>query len=513
MRAHVVHLAAECWPFAYTGGLGMAVSGLARAQAATGLPTTVVLPFHRSVRDGGHDLELLAPLSVRVHVGARTEVATVWRARPTVGAPQMVFVEHGRFFDRPEIYGDGGHDFEDNAQRYAFFTMAALRALPKLVRSSAVLHAHDWHTALAPALLRRVFGGHPYYDSVPTILSVHNAAFQGRFPRTPRLGAGLRDAGPGSGREDEQGSVNWLQAGLASADLVAAVSPTYARELTSTLGGFGLDESFRGLGARLVGIRNGIEADVWNPASDPLIEARYSGQDLRGKATCKAALQARYGLPRGSTTPLMGMCARMVEQKGLDLVLDLLRSTDPGQVVFLGRGEPRFEQALRGLAAARPERIAVQVGFDVRLEHELLAGLDVLLMPSLYEPCGLTQMRAQRYGAIPVARRVGGLADTIDDGVTGFLFDEYRVEALQEALRRALGRFAQPDAWVAHQRVAMQQAFGWEGPAARYAALYRRALEMRPTKRRTTRPVRHRPRPAPALSGAPRRRVDSVQVP
>lgn len=504
MKVHVVHLAAECWPFAFSGGLGMAVSGLARSQAASGLTTTAIIPFHRSVRAAAVDLNALTPLSLTVDIGMRTEVATVWRARSSPGEPRMVFVEHDGFFDRAGIYGSDGRDFEDNAQRYAFFTMAALQALPRLVRSSALLHAHDWHTALAPALVRRVFGGHPYFDAVPTVVSVHNAAYQGRFPRSPHLELGRGASVAIFGPEGNRDSVNWLGAGLAAADLVVAVSPTYARELTSTLGGFGMDRSFHDLGARLVGIRNGIEPEVWDPQSDPMIHARYSGQNLRGKAACKAALQARYGLAQGPTTPLMGMCARLVEQKGLDLVLGLLRSTDPGQFVFLGQGERRFEQALLKLAAERPGRIAVHLGFNDRLEHELLAGLDILLMPSLYEPCGLTQMRAQRYGTIPLGRRVGGLADTIEDGVTGFLFDEYGVDALHGALQRALARFTSPGAWVSHQRAAMQRSFDWGGPAGQYLDIYRWAQQLRAA------PVRACDGPRLA---SPRFRARSVRAP
>ena len=452
----VVHLTAEYWPFAHTGGLGMAVSGLARSQAEAGLRTTVLSPLYRSVRAGDARLEPLGA-TFEVRLGHEVAAARLWLSRAVGGGPRVIFVEHDSFFDRDGIYGEAGADYSDNARRFAFFTLAALQALPRLAPAPAVLHAHDWHTALAPVYLRTTLAGEAYYDGIPAVLSVHNAAFQGRFAYE-----------------------NWLEAGLTLADLVTTVSPTHARELRTALGGFGLHETFQGLGDRLVGVLNGIEPDIWDPATDPYIAACYSADDLSGKARCKTALQRAYGLPVHARTPLVGMCARLVGQKGFDLILaGALRSLSEAQFVFVGQGEAGYARALTELAAAAPDRIAVHVGFTNAREHRLLAGADLLLMPSLYEPCGLTQMRAQRYGAIPVARRVGGLADTIEDAVTGFLFADYSPGALEWALGRALGGYRDPTAWAGHMRAAMSRSFGWERSAAQYAAVYTRALHLR----------------------------------
>jgi len=495
----VVHLAAECWPYAQTGGLGMAVRGLARAQARADLDPVVVLPLYRRVRRAAVVLEPLGP-AFEVPFGHGVEQARLWQVRGGGARPRVVFVEHDGYFDRDGIYGEGGADYPDNGRRFAFFTLAALRALPGLTPAPPLLHAHDWHAALAPVYLRAALAAEPYSHAVPAILSVHNAAFQGRFPVPGAHEFGLAAARGWRGVWDDR--VNWLEAGLGAADLVVTVSPTHARELRTPLGGFGLHDAFHELEDRLVGTLNGIETDVWNPETDPYLAARYSAGDLAGKAICKTALQRAYGLTVGGATPLVAMCARLVGQKGLDLILNgaVLELPDV-QFVFLGRGESRYEWALRERAAAAPHRIAVDLAFDDQREHALLAGADLLLMPSLYEPCGLTQMCAQRYGTIPVARRVGGLADTIVDGTTGFLFDEYEPAALERALQQAMARYGDPAAWAGYQRAAMARAraFGWERATEQYLGVYGRALRLR-------RPCRDGP-PAATRTGASQRGV------
>jgi starch synthase len=274
--------------------------------------------------------------------------------------------------------------------------------------------------------------------------------------------------------------MNVLKGGLAFSDSVVTVSPTHARELLSAEGGFGLHDAFISLGDRLAGILNGIDTNLWDPKTDPQIPANYTCDDLSGKKECKAELQRAYGLPERARTPVFGMSARLAQQKGFDLVLgaDLLGSSD-AQFVFLGAGDLRYHEALADLAAQAPDRVAVEFAFTDRLEHRLLAGADLLLMPSLYEPCGLTQMRAQRYGAVPLARRVGGLQDSIRDGETGFLFDEYEPAALEEAIGQAVDRRHDHAAWTALMRQAMSARFGWDQAVIRYHEVYQRALGAR----------------------------------
>ncbi len=475
----MVHLTSEYWPFARTGGLGEAVSGLAAFQAASGMPTTVVLPLYRQVREMAPSLERAGP-SLTVTLGSRAETAWLYRAQAEGGGgPQVFFVEHPDFFDRAGIYGDDAGDYPDNAQRFAFFCLAALTVLPQIAPHAEVLHAHDWHTALAPVYLRSAFTGEPFYRRLATVLSVHNAGFQGHFPPETVGELGLPAELYNGQIFEWYGRMNMLKGGLACSDLAVTVSPSHAQELRTPEGGFGLHDKFIELGDRLVGILNGIDLEVWNPETDAYITATYSIDDLAGKRRCKAALQRAYGLPQRAHTPLFGMSARLVSQKGLDLVLgaDLLETSD-AQYIFLGSGEHRYHAALTELAAAAPERVAVEFAFTDHLEHRLLAGADLLLMPSLYEPCGLTQMRAQRYGTVPVARRVGGLLDSIVDGEAGYLFNEYVPAALEQAVARALGCYHDRATWRATMRRAMAQPFGWEGSAAHYLDVYRRALAL-----------------------------------
>ncbi len=476
----VVHLAAEYWPYARTGGLGEAVQGIARHQAKAGIPTYAILPLYRSVQERGLDLMPLGP-PMAVATGAGREQVQLWGlSRQPETAPRVVFVAHSPSFDRPGIYGDLGADYPDNDRRFALLCRAALDALPQLVSPPVVLHAHDWHTALAPVYLRVLLAGDPFYDQVATVLSVHNAGFQGHFPRESLAAVGLPDSLFDWRFLEWFGRVNWLKGGLAFTDCATTVSPTHAYELRTEVGGFGLHDSFIALKDRFVGILNGIDTDLWNPETDPYLPANYSAANLDGKRRCKAALQQALALPAGPDIPVIGMTARLVAQKGLDLILEgHLLWAAPAQFVFLGSGEARYEAALAEIAAAIPDRVAVTFDFSDEREHRLLAGADVLLMPSLYEPCGLTQMRAQRYGALPLARRVGGLADTIEDEESGFLFDEYTPAALERAARRMLALYEEREAWTLHVRYAMSRDFSWGASIARYSEIYQRALARR----------------------------------
>jgi starch synthase len=479
-RHTVVHVAAEFWPYARTGGLGEAVRGMARHQARAGERVIVVMPLYRAVREAGYVLEPAgAPLAIPV--GPGSESVRLWRLAgppPAPDGPTMLFLDHPSSFDRPGVYGEGGADYPDNGPRFAVFVRGALAALPRIAAAPILLHAHDWHTALAPVFLRAVLADEPWTRDVAVVLSVHNAGFQGHFPRESLAEVGLPDALYHWQRLEWFGRVNWLKGGLTFTDYATTVSPTHAHELRTEAGGFGLHDTFVGLKDRFVGIRNGIDLTAWNPAADPHIAQTYSSTDLSGKRRCKAVLQQVYGLPQEPGTLLFGMTARLVAQKGLDLLLGghALWSAK-AQFVFLGAGEERYESALREIADAAPHRVAADFAFTDAKEHVLLAGADALLMPSLYEPCGLTQMRAQRYGALPLARRVGGLADTIEDQETGFLFDDYTAPAFEQAVRRAVDLYDDPDAWRRHMGQAMARDFGWSEPAARYVEVYERAFE------------------------------------
>ncbi|MEP6491795.1 MAG: glycogen synthase [bacterium] len=477
----VVHVVAELAPFARSGGLGEAVNSLARFQSACGISTSIVMPLYDAVRATAPDIEPVGP-AFDVRVGPRLETVRLWKLRSqpedALAGSSVYFIESKDYFARPYIYGPPGADYIDNARRYACFSMAALASLPTIAGSSPVLlHAHDWHTALAPVYLRTTFAADERYRRVKTVLSVHNAGFQGHFPHETMLDLGLPEALYNWRQMEWYGRANMLKGGLVFADAVTTVSPTHAHELRTVAGGFGLDGVFVSLGNRFVGIANGIDQQLWDPATDPLIPKNFSRDSLGGKIECREALQREMGLRPTDEMPIVAMSARLVSQKGLALILG-----DPGyfafdaQFIFLGSGEPRYEAALKAIADRAPNRIVAEFRFNDALEHRLLAGADMCLMPSQYEPCGLTQMRAQRYGTIPIARRVGGLADTIEDGATGFLFDDYTPEDFTRAVMRAINQFEEPDGWLEMMREAMARDFGWEQSATKYLNLYKRVI-------------------------------------
>jgi starch synthase len=483
--AGVVHLVAELAPYARTGGLGEAVSSLAGYQAATGLPTAVIMPLYRSARGKLPSLRQVGE-PFTVYVGYRREMARLFtcddgpptgvderRKRPR---PNIYFIYNSHYFDRDGIYGEGG-DYPDNARRFAFFAAAALAALPRIARVPFILHCHDWHTSLAPVYLRNWYADHAFYRQASAVLSVHNAGYQGHFPTETMAEVGVPWELYNYQQLEWYGRMNLLKGGMAFADAVTTVSPTHAQELRTPAGGFGLHQVFQGLGNRFTGIVNGIDQQKWNPATDPRIAARYSRDEPAGKRECRRALQQSYGLPVREGVPIFGMSARLVFQKGLDLILAETGFFDlDAQFIFLGAGERRYEDALRRVAARAPDRVRVDTNFNDPAEHRLMAGADVCLMPCQYEPCGLTQMRAQRYGTLPLVRRVGGLADTVQDGVTGFMFDEYDAGAFMGAAWRTARTFQDGGRWRAMTREAMSRDFSWERSEEQYLAMYRRVM-------------------------------------
>jgi len=477
----ILHLSAEYWPYVRTGGLGEAVRGMATFQAKMGSRTSVLLPLYGKIREAGHPLVPVGdPFQVRT--GPRLEEARIWRTTPEPDGPEVFLIENEDYFDRPGVYGAKGEDYPDNHLRFSFFASAAVAALPILAPDSdpLILHMHDWHTALAVIYLRALKRGDPEAERVATVLSVHNGGFQGHFPPGAMAEMGLPSELYHMDFMEWYGRANVLKGGLLFTDMATTVSPGHAFELRTEAGGFGLHDTFLALHDRLVGVLNGIDVSIWDPETDPEIPSRYSARDLSGKAVCKEALQKEYGLRQDPDTLLIGMVARMVAQKGMDLILGgrAIREAE-AQFIFLGSGEKRYEEGLRNLAAAYPERIAVELEFVEEKEHRVIAGADALLMPSLYEPCGLTQMRAMRYGTIPLARRVGGLENTIEDGHTGLLFDDYKPERLDWLIERAVARFRKPGTWRSTIEHSMDQDFSWERVADRYYEVYDQALEVR----------------------------------
>jgi starch synthase len=348
-----------------------------------------------------------------------------------------------------------------------------------------VVHAHDWHAALACAYLR----AHPV-QGVRSVYTVHNLAYQGLFPLADHALVGLGSAFLSSDGLEYHGQLSFMKAGLTFADGVTTVSPGYAREIATPEFGQGLDGVIRLRGSAMVGILNGIDEQVWDPGRDADLAVTYEAARPGGKAACKAALQREAGLEAAPGAPLLAVVSRLSHQKGLDLILDALPAllAQGVQLVVQGSGEPALERAFHAAASRHPGRVAAFIGYDEARAHRLFAGADGLLMPSRFEPCGLAQLYAMRYGALPVVRRVGGLADTVVDAdpaalaggrATGFVFDDARADALAAAVGRLVTLYGDPPRWARLQQTAMTQDYSWRGPAGRYLALYEELVSAR----------------------------------
>jgi starch synthase len=465
----------ELTPFAQTGGLGAVLAALPQALAALGASVHVVLPAYRSidwntaaVEDGG---------VLPVWTGGTTREIRLRTTR--LGAVAVSFIVADEYFGRDHIYGGPTGDYPDNAERFAFLSRAALALAAHLDPAPDILHCHDWPTALAPVLARA--GGDAYRQSPRTVLTIHNLGYQGIFPAGvwPLLGLDWSYFTP---RHLEfYGQINFLKGGIVSADMLTTVSRRYAEEILEPEHGHGLDGVLRERRQMLHGIMNGIDTTRWNPSNDPAIAAPYGPSNLSGKALCKAALQAAFGVRVTPQTPLFGMVSRLADQKGLDILLaalpELLRLDL--QLVILGAGDARYEAALTAEGRRTPDRLSVRIAFDDATAHQIEAGADAFLMPSRYEPCGLNQMYSLRYGTVPVVRATGGLADTVTDfdpatgRGNGFTFTPYTPEALLGAVRRALDAYRRPADWQHLVACGMAADFSWHTAAERYLELYR----------------------------------------
>ena len=475
VRRAIVHLTAEYHGYARTGGLAEAVAGLASSQAHAGERVFVFVPLYASVRDAASRLEPITPAH-RVSIGDHAETVRFYRDASRLSGPHVVFVDAPRCFDRPGLYGDARGDYPDNHLRFALFARAALHGMATLVPGPLLLHAHDWHAALAPVYMRTHPDVAPRFDDTPAVLSVHNAGYQGHFGADVMPALALPSTLWHMERMEWYGRLNLLKGGLVFCDAAVTVSPAHAVELRTPEGGFGLHDTFRQLGERLVGICNGIEQRHWDPATDALISANYTADDLSGKAACKEALQRAFALPIRADVPVIGMSSRLAAQKGFDIVLRSARLRAEGtQLIIIGEGDARIREAVAAFAGECPTRVACCFTFTDRLEHQLMAGADMVLMPSLYEPCGLTQMHAMRYGTPVIGRRVGGIGDTVRDGDTGFLFTIFDVASMDAAIDRALAHFSDRMSWTAMMQRAMARDFGWDHSMVDYTAVYRTA--------------------------------------
>lgn len=484
----ILFVASECVPFAKAGGLGDVVGALPKVLARRGHDVRVVLPRYGSIDARGyrrHDAPLGVPLG-----GGEAWCGVLESTLPGSEVP-IYLLEHDALFGGMRLYEDGPGMRE--LARFALLSRGGFQLCRMLDFVPDVIHVHDWPSSWVSLLLDGPERKAPF-EKTATVLTLHNVAHQPRFSDS---GIGLLHLDRASvmtpGGLEDHGMLNPLKGGVMYSTMLAAVSPTYAREIRTVEGGAGLHLMFDYRGADLVGIVNGIDEDVWDPRRDPYLPYNFGVDDLEGKARCKEELQREMGLDIDPDVPLFGLVARMTHQKGIDLVAGALSEivVDDAQVVVLGSGDRALELTLAYAAHQFPGRLAVRIGYSESLAHRIEAGSDFFLMPSRFEPCGLNQMYSQRYGTIPIVRAVGGLRDTVTgvergpDLATGFLFEAPSAEALLEAVRQAKSTYRRTPELIARMRTnGMQRRFSWDGPAIAYEDTYRWAMEKQQSWRR-----------------------------
>lgn len=477
MGIEIWQVASEAKPLAQTGGLADVLRALPAALARLGHAVRRFLPAHGCIDRAGflpEDADLDVPLGSR-HVPVR------FLSRTGPDGVVTTLVECGELFGREGIYGPPGEEYPDNARRFTLLSRAVCERARRSGKPPDILHAHDWHAALLPLFTR--FGA-PWRRRPGTVLTIHNLGYQGHFGASElewlSLPARTRGRLFRPDGIEFYGGVNFLKAGILYADRITTVSPSYAKEILGEPFGCGLDGVLRTRAADLAGILNGADYEVWNPAADPHLPRAYGPESLEGKEESRAAVRAALQLPPAGRA-ILGVVSRLARQKGIDVVVEAAPALleEGADLAILGAGDVSLGRALEELHRRRPDRVGLFLGFNEQLSHLITAGSDLLLVPSRYEPCGLSQMHAMRYGTLPVVHRTGGLGDTVRDAEedpargTGFVFDGLTSERLVETVRRALDlRRADPATWRRLQQRAMAEDFSWAKAARRYVDLY-----------------------------------------
>jgi starch synthase len=488
----VVMFAVEATPFAKVGGLGDVVGALPGALAKAGARATIVIPGYRMIDARKHNIRRCRAIpGYDIQIGTVWEHAEIFHTRLQGPEVEVYLIGSHRYFDRDGVYDDPAtkEGYPDNMERFVFFMKSGIELLRRLRLHADIIHCHDSHTALIPGILKVNHRNDPYFARMGTLLTIHNLAHQGIYPKESLMYAGI-DPGyfhPGSPFE-YWGQVNFMKAGIEFADRVNTVSRTYSAEIQRDYEfGMGLEGVLRNRGDDLSGIVNGINYEEWNPEKDPLIPFHFSKSDLSGKAKCKEQLLRSFGMPfTADRVPLIGIVSRLADQKGFDLIAGAIEelASLKLQMVILGMGQMRYHDLLSQLSQRYPEKFGVRLAYDNSLAHLIEAGCDLFLMPSKFEPCGLNQLYSLRYGTIPIVRAVGGLADTVFDynneagEGTGFRFSGYTSQQLMSAVRRALTVYADPIRWRDLCVRAMSQDWSWEHSAIEYIKLYRRIRDM-----------------------------------
>jgi starch synthase len=477
----------EAVPFAKTGGLADVAGALPKALAGLGHSVKLVLPLYALVDRKKYKLEEIQH-GLSAEVAGRTELFNLYQDVSENRPFETWFIEHPGFFNRPELYRDPstGNDWADNDERFILFSKAVLESCRKANFMPDIIHCNDWQSGLIPALMK-VDPGYKDFSDIATLFSLHNIAYQGNFPSSTfgKLGLDWSLFAPGAGFEFWN-NISFLKAGVWYTDIINTVSKRYAQEIQSSNEyGYGFEGMLKERTEDLYGVLNGIDDDIWNPAKDDLIPAKFNPDDLSGKEKCKAALRKEAKLPAvRRDVPIIGIISRLADQKGFDLiaeVADSILELDL-QIVILGTGDQKYHDLFKSLQEKYPKKLSVTLGFDNKLAHLIEAGSDMFLMPSRYEPCGLNQMYSLKYGTIPIVRETGGLADTIENANpargkgTGFVFRNYDAKEMLNSIKFAVEVFKDKNIWEVMMLRGMRQDFSWKASGAKYVELYLKAI-------------------------------------
>jgi len=484
VRLKILFASSEVVPFAKTGGLADVSGALPRAVKAQGHDVRVIMPKYRTVDSQRFGLKSL-DRSLAILLGGAVHIVYILEGELERGLP-VYFIDYKPYFDREELYGTPEGAYEDNAERFILFSRAALEATKAIGFQPDVIHCNDWQTGLIPVYLKTLYKKDPFFQGTATVLTIHNIAYQGTFPKETLSLAGLSKEEFSPEKLEFYGRVGFLKGGLVYADVLNTVSVTYSKEIQSSPEfGYGLEGILAHRSQDLYGILNGIDYDEWNPARDELIGANYTVEEIYKKRECKRALLEENNLPTNLDRPFLGMISRLARQKGLDIVGEAIRQMMKLDIYFilLGTGEEEYHRLFSSIGRRYPAKVAIHITFDNALAHRIYAGCDLFLMPSRYEPCGLGQMISLAYGTAPVVNPTGGLADTIEEFEpetgkgNGFLLKEYSPSGLGSALERAIGVYKQKEAWQRLVKNMMQADFSWAHSSKEYLKLYEGAID------------------------------------
>lgn len=475
----VVFVAAEMVPFVSTGGLGDVIGSLPKEIAKLGHRVSVFLPKYKKVAQRGFVLESIGE-NIHVPIGSEIETAQVFFLK--YGDLRVFFIAHSEFFERDELYGTPMGDYPDNDRRFTFFQRAVVEALKRLKIKPDIIHCHDWQSGLIPVYLKSLYRGDPFFKRTRTVFTIHNLAYQGNFPPDSVPLTGLSWDEFRFERLEFYGKISFLKGGLVYADGLTTVSERYSQEIQTQGFGCGLEAVLAGRRQDLVGIINGIDPSDWDPERDPGIEATFGARDLSGKKICKQALQKENHLALDPKIPVFGFIGRLVDQKGLDILIPVVEklARENWQLILLGTGDEEYHRALRAFKNKYPEHLGLEITFDPKLAKKIYAGSDLFLVPSRYEPGGLGPMISLRFGTIPIVRETGGLVDTVQEfnpktgQGNGFVFSGYHASDLLATMRRAVQVYRNEKLWAKLMSNGMECDFSWSVSARCYAALYER---------------------------------------